>query len=51
MDIFIDFGISTVLTLLKKIAKKEEDKAKWKKVMLKIATQIRFIYGDDEDFE
>ena len=50
MDILIDLGISTILTLLKKIAKSDTERRKWKNVMLKISRAIETAYPDDNDF-
>lgn len=49
MDIWLNFGVSAVLTALQNL-KGEKKKAQLKRVFLKIYKAIQTAYAGDEDF-
>ncbi len=49
-DFWIDFGFSTVFTMLRAIVTDEKKKAAMKKLFLKLHRNIGAAYADDPDF-
>lgn len=51
-DFFIDMGISSLISLLKRyIPNDPNQKSKWKGAVLKVFKAIKTAYGDDKDFQ
>lgn len=50
-DLFLNMGVSFVLTAIKESFKNPVKKDELKKVMLKIRNQINLLYVGDPDFE
>lgn len=50
-NVLFDLGISVIFTALREAVKNPDKKAKLKKVMLKIKTQIEIVFSDDPDFK
>jgi len=49
-DLFLNLGITTILTAIKSSVKNEKKKAQLKAAMLKVRNSINALYATDPDF-